>query len=324
VVHRSFSVLHVGAALVFACGHAGAEMYPSKPLRIVLAPSAGSAADVLARTIGQKLTASWGQQVVIENRPSAGGIVAAKVCVGATPDGHTLLMTSALHAAAAAMFKSLPYDTARDFAGVTRVANVPSILVVAPALGPKSLKQFIALAKRTPGEFNYSSPGVGSANHLSGAYFNNMAGISAEHIPYKGIPEAVTDVITGRVQYSFVPVPNAIGSIRDGKLIALAASTAKRAPALPDVPTVAEAGVPGYEFEPWFALFTSAGVQRPLVKKLSQEVGRVLVLPEVREKLQALGAEPAPTTPEQLDAHVRAEIVKYRRIVLDAGIKPEG
>jgi len=194
---------------------------------------------------------------------------------------------------------------------------------VTPSLGVKSMKQFIALAKAKSGEFNYSSPGIGSANHLAGAYFNNMAGVQAQHIPFKGIPEAVTDVITGRVQFSFVPVPNAIAATKDGKLTPLAASTGKRSVSFPELPTVSEAGLTGYEFDPWFALFTSAAVPRPLVNKLSQEIGRILLTAEVKERLQALGAEPAPTTPEQLDAHVRAEISKYRRIVKDAGIKPE-
>jgi tripartite-type tricarboxylate transporter receptor subunit TctC len=325
VVHQFVRVLQVGVSLFALSGvaHAQADNYPVKPIRFVLAPTAGSAADVLARTVGQKLSASWGQQVVVENRPSAGGIIAAKLAASATPDGYTLLMVSALHASAAAMFKSLPYDPVKDFAGITRVANVPSVLVVSSGMGIKSMKQFIAAARARPGEFNYSSPGIGTASHLAGAYFNNMAGVQAQHVPYKGIPEAVTDVVTGRVQYSFVPIPNAIASIKDGKLIALATSTGKRASVLPELPTVAEAGLAGYEFDPWFAMFTSAGVPRPLVNKLSQEVGRILVLPDVKEKLQSLGAEPMPTTPEQLDAHVRAEIVKYRKIVKDAGIKPE-
>lgn len=315
--------IEIGIIAFALSGAAVAQAFPEKPIRIVLAPSAGSAADVFARTIGQKLTASWGQQVIVENRPSAGGIVAAKVAVGANPDGYSLLMTSALHGAAAAMFTSLPYDTEKDFSGVTRVANVPSILVITPALGAKSLKQFIALAKAKPGEFNYSSPGIGSANHLAGAYFNNMAGVQAQHIPFKGIPEAVTDVMTGRVQYSFVPVPNAIAGIKDGKLMPLAASTGRRSAAFPELPTVGEAGLSGYQFDPWFALFTASAVPRPIVNKLSQEIGRILAMDDVKERLHSLGAEPAPSTPAALDAHVRSEIAKYRKIVRDAGIKPE-
>lgn len=304
-------------------GGARAQSYPTKPVRMLIGFSAGSTTDVLARTVGQKMAEAWGQQVVVDNRPSAGGIVASTTVATATPDGYTLLMVSAGHAATAAMFTKLPYDTLKDFAGVSRVANVPSMLVVSPTLGVKSVKELIALAKAKPGQFNFSSPGVSSANHLAGELFKTLAGIRASHVPYKGIPEAVTAVISGEVQFNFSPVVNILALNRDGKLIALAASTGKRSAALPDVPTVAEAGVPGYVFDPWFGILAPARTPPAILAKLSGEIARILQLPDVRDRLLALGADPAPTTPAGFDAHVRAEVAKFRKIVQDAGIKPE-
>ena len=313
----------VPALLLTCCNSAFAQSYPNKPIRMLIGFSAGSTTDVLARTVGQKMAEAWGQQVVVDNRPGAGGIAASAMVATATPDGYTLLMVSAGHAATAAMFTKVPYDTLKDFAGVSRVANVPSILVVSPALGAKSVRELIALAKAKPGQFNFSSPGVGSANHLAGELFKTLAGIRVEHVPYKGIPEAVTAVISGSVQFNFSPVVNTLALSRDGKLLALAASTGKRSAAQPDVPTVAEAGVPGYVFDPWFGILAPAKTPKPLLAKLSAEIARILQLPDVKERLLALGAEPAPTTPEGFDAHVRAEVAKFRKIVQDAGIKPE-
>ncbi len=319
---RSIGAL-VAALLLPVCSGALAQSYPTKPIRMLIGFSAGSTTDVLARTVGQKMAEAWGQQVVVDNRPGAGGISASTTVATATPDGYTLLMVSAGHAATAAMFTKLPYDTLRDFAGISRVANVPSILVVAPALGVKSVKELIALAKARPGQLNFSSPGVGSANHLAGELFKTLAGIQAVHVPYKGIPEAVTAVISGSVQFNFSPVVNTLALSRDGKLLALAASTGKRSAAQPDVPTVAEAGVPGYVFDPWFGILAPAKTPKALLARLSGEIARILQLPDVKERLLALGAEPAPTTPEGFDAHVRAEVAKFRKIVQDAGIKPE-
>jgi tripartite-type tricarboxylate transporter receptor subunit TctC len=285
--------------------------------------SAGSTTDVLARTIGQKIAEAWNQQVVVDNRPGAGGISASTTVANAPPDGYTLLMVSAGHAATAAMYTKLPYDTLKDFAGVSRVANVPSMLIVSPSLGAKSVRELIALAKAKPGQFNFSSPGVGSANHLAGELFKTLAGIRASHVPYKGIPEAVTAVISGEVQFNFSPVVNTLSLSRDGKILTLAASTGKRSVIQPEVPTVAEAGVAGYVFDPWFGILAPAKTPKEILTKLSREIARILQLPDVKERLLALGAEPAPTTPDEFDAHVRAEVAKFKKIVQDAGIKPD-
>ena len=319
-------VMLIGVAgLIFgvACGSSIAQDYPSKPIRILVGFSAGSTTDILARTVGQKMNEAWGQPVPVDNRPSAGGVVAASAVATAAPDGYTLLMVSAGHAATAAMFSKLPYDTLKDFAGVSRIANVPSILVVSPALGVKSVKDLVALARSKPKQLNFSSPGVGSANHLAGELFKTLAGIDAVHVPYKGIPEAMTAVVSGDIQFNFSPVVNVLPLTRDGKLLALAASTGGRSASLPDLATVAEAGVPGYVFDPWFGILAPAKTPKVLLAKLSGEIARIVELPEVKERLRALGADPAPTTPEGFDTHVRAEVANFQKIIRDAGIKPE-
>ena len=320
---RALLIGMAGVILGAACGSNIAQEYPTRSIRIVVGFSPGSTTDILARTIGQKMSEAWGQPVLVDNRPSSGGIAASNAVAAAAPDGYTLLVVSAGHAATAAMFTKLPYDTLKDFAGVSRIANVPSILVVSPALGVKSVKDLVALARSKPGQLNFSSPGVGSANHLAGELLKTLAGINAVHVPYKGIPEAMTAVVSGSVQFNFSPVVNILPLSRDGKLLPLAASTGKRSAVLPDLPTVAEAGVPGYVFDPWFGLLAPAKTPKPLLGKLSGEIARIVELPDVKERLRALGADPAPTTPQGFDAHVRAEVAKFEKIVRDAGIKPE-
>jgi len=301
---------------------AGSE-YPTHPIRILVGFSAGSTTDILARSLGQKMRETWGQPVLVDNRPSAGGINAASVVASAAPDGYTLLVVSTGHAATAAMFPTLPYDTLKDFAGVSRIVNVPSLLVVSPALGVKSVKDLVALAKAKPGQLNFSSPGIGSANHLAGELFTNLAGIQAVHVPYKGIPEAMAAVVSESIQFSFQPVTNALPLTHDGKLLALATSTGRRLAGMPGLPTVAEAGVPGYRFDPWYGMLAPARTPKALLDKLSGEVARIVELPEFREQMRALGAEPAPTTPEGFDNLVRSEVAKYEKIVRDAHIQPE-
>ena len=303
-------------------GDAAAD-FPAKPIRIVVGFTPGGGPDVTARYIAQKLGESWKQQVLVENRPGAGGTVAAGMVARAAPDGYTLLSVSSAHAIAAAIYPKLPYDTFADLSGVMLTATSKYVLVVPPSLGIKSVSDLVAAAKAKPGQLNFSSPGVGSANHLAGELFASMAGIKAVHVPYKGIPEAMTAVISGSIQFNFSPVVNVLPLSRDGKLLALAASTGKRAASMPDLPTVAEAGVSGYVFDPWFGMLTRAKTPKALLDKLSREIARVVELPDVREKMRGLGAEPAPTTPDAFDAHVRAEVARFQKIVRDAGIKPE-
>jgi tripartite-type tricarboxylate transporter receptor subunit TctC len=298
-----------------------AQAFPSRPIRVLVGFSAGSTTDIMARTVGQKLNEAWGQPVVVDNRPSAGGILASSTVATATPDGYTLLSVSAGHAVSAALYSKLPYDTLKDFAGVTLFATVPSILVVSPGSGVKSVKELVALARSRPGAYNYSSPGIGSANHLASELFKNLAKIDVSHVPFKGIPEALIAPLQGSVLFNFSPIVNVLPLARAGKMTALATSTGKRAAAMPELPTIAEAGVPGYVFDPWFGLLTTANTPRPVVAKLNREVTRILGLPDVKERLLALGAEPTPTTPEQFDAHVRSEVAKFRKIIQDANIK---
>jgi tripartite-type tricarboxylate transporter receptor subunit TctC len=297
------------------------QAFPGRPIRVLVGFSAGSTTDIMARTVGQKMNEAWGQPVVVDNRPSAGGILASVTVATAAPDGYTLLSVSAGHAVSAALYSKLPYDTLNDFAGVTLFATVPSILVVSPGSGVKSVKELIALARSKPGAFNYSSPGIGSANHLAGELFKSLAKIDVSHVPFKGIPEALTAPLQGSVLFNFSPIVNVLPLARGGKLVALATSTGKRAAAMPELPTIAEAGVPGYAFDPWFGLLTTAKTPRSVVAKLNREVTRILGLPDVKERLLALGAEPTPTTPEQFDAHVRSEVAKFRKIIQDANIK---
>ena len=300
-----------------------AQNYPSRPIRILVGFSAGSTTDILARTVAQKLNEAWGQPVVVDNRPSAGGVMAAQAVVSASPDGHTLISVSAGHAVSAALYKNLPYNTERDFTGVTMLATVPSILVVAPNLGVKTVKELVALARSKPGAYNYSSPGIGSANHLGGELFKNLAKIDVAHVPFKGIPEALTAAMTGTVLFNLSPIVNVLPLAKSGRVVALATSTGKRALAMPELPTIAEAGVPGYVFDPWFGLLATARTPRPIVAKLNREVVRILGLPDVKERLLALGAEPNPMTPEAFDAHVRGEIAKFSKIIREANIKVE-
>lgn len=323
---RNISVIGLLLTLLVGVARAqtvaqSAQAFPNKPIRILVGFSAGSTTDILARTVAQKMTETWGQPVVVDNRPSAGGILAARVVAEANPDGYTMLQVSAAHAVTATLYRKLPYDTLKNFTGVSLQATVPSILVVAPGSGIKSVKELVARAKAKPGGYNYSSPGIGSANHLAGGFFRSLAGIDVAHVPYKGIPEALTAAMTGTVLFNFSPIVNVLPLAKAGRVIALATSTGKRAAGMPHLPTIAEAGVPGYAFDPWFGLLTTAKTPRPVLGKLNQEVIRVLGLPDVKERLLALGAEPTPTTPEQFDAHVRSEIAKFTKIVREANIK---
>ncbi len=310
-------------ALLPQLAAAQADSYPSQPIRIVVGFTAGSTTDILARAVAAKLQEAWGKPAVVENRPGAGGVVAAQAVLGAPADGHALMVVSAGHAVSAALYKNLPYDTERDFAGVTLLATVPSILVV-PADSPvKSVKELLAQVRAKPGAYNYSSPGIGSANHLAGAYFSSLAELKVQHIAYKGIPQALQAAMTGEALYNFSPIVNVLPVAKGGKVRALATSTSKRASAMPELPTIAEAGLPGYAFDPWFGLLTSAKTPPPVLAKLNAEVKRMLGSPDVQKQLVALGAEPSPMSPEAFDGLIKEEIKKFSKIIQDANIKVE-
>lgn len=320
------SLCLLGATLAAMALPAGAQSevksFPSRPLRIVVGFSAGSVVDISARIIGQKLFESWQQQVIVENRPSAGGIIAAQIAANALADGYTLLSVSASHAVAPAIYAKLPYDTVKDFAGITTTVSSPALLVVPPALGPRSVKELIAMAKAKPGQLNFSSGGIGSATHFSGELFKSLAAIDVQHVPYKGIPEMLAEAISGRVQFTLAPFAVALPMVKEGKVIALAVSTAKRSAVLPDLPTIAEAGVPGYHWETWFGLLAPAKIPRPILAKLNAEITRILELPDVRARWLSLGTEPIPSTPQAFDKLVVDEIAALTKLARIANVQP--
>jgi len=309
-------------ALAFAAGAAfAAEPYPSRPMRMLVPFTPGSQTDILARWIGEKIAEKSGYQVVVDNRPSAGGTIASEYVLAANPDGHTLMMVSTGHAGNATMYSKLSYDTVRDFAGITRVASVPNLLVVTPQLGPKSVKDLIAWAKARPGKVNFSSAGIGSGTQINGEMFRLAAGFDATHVPYKGAPESLNNVISGSVHFTFTPILVAAGQVKAGRLLVLAVSTARRSAMFPDVPTVAEAGVPGFDYDQWYGVLASAKTPRPLVRTVNAEIVRILNLPEIRDRMLTQGATPTPTTPEEFDAFIRSEVKRFAKVLIAAGAR---
>jgi tripartite-type tricarboxylate transporter receptor subunit TctC len=322
---RTAALVLAGAALAVPAAEVLAQSakFPQRPVRVLVPVSVGSVADITARVIGAKLTERWGQQVLVDNRPGAGGVVAAGILLGAEPNGHTLMLHSIGHALNAALYTKLPFDTLRDFAGVAQVGSTPNVLVVSPELGAKSVRDLIAMAKAKPGQLNYASAGIGTGTHLLGEQFRLAAGIDLVHVPFKGTPEALSDLVAGRVQLFFAPLSPALPLVRDRRLLALAVSTAQRAPALPEVPTVAEATLPGFDFDFWLGLLASAKTPRATIAALSAEVRQVLELADVRERLLAQGVTARYSTPEEFDRFIRSEVARITKIVKAAGVKVE-
>lgn len=286
-----------------------ATAYPSKTIKIVVPFTAGSATDIMARVVGERLSASLGQAVMVENRPGAGGTLGSAQVAKSEPDGYTLLVVSTGHVVNPTLYPGLSYDTVADFAGVSPLAALPSVLVVGAASPFKSVKDLIAAAKAKPDSLNYASAGVGSATHVNAEKFRSVAGIQLTHIPFKGTPETIVETSSGRVDFMFTPVLASIPSIRDNRMRALAVSTAKRSSALPDVPTVAEAGLPGFVFDFWIGLLAPAKTPRAVVNKLNAEITQILSQPEVKERMAKMGAESMPMKPEQFDAYIKEEFV---------------
>jgi tripartite-type tricarboxylate transporter receptor subunit TctC len=295
--------------------------YPAKPVKLVVPFTAGSATDILARTFGQKLSEMWSQPVIIENHPGAGGTIGAAIVAKAPPDGYTLLVHSAAQAYNPSIYPNLSYDTTKDFVEVVPLAGQPNVLVVAPSTGFKTVGDLIAAAKQKPGTLNFASAGTGSGTHINAEKFKLAAGIDVVHIPYKGTPEAITDTMTGRVTYFFSPISAALPNVREGKLVALGVSTAKRSSALPNVPTIAESGLPGFDYNLWVGMFAPAGTPSDIVDKINRDVARVLQTPEAKERLAALGAEAMPMTPAEFHKFVRDEIDDSAKVIKAAGIK---
>ena len=304
--------------LLFA-GTAQAQSYPSRPIRLVLPFAAGGLVDVPGRILAQKLSEALGQPVVVENRAGAGSTIGADNLAKSKPDGYTLMITSTTHVISANLYKRLPYDALRDFTMVMKLAEGPYVLVVHPSLAANSVADLVALAKAQPGRIDYASSGNGSSQHLVAALFCAMSGAPLNHIPYKGSDRATQDIIGGQVKVGFVGTPIALPHVKSGRLRALAVSTARRSAEMPAVPTLAEAGVPGYEATIWMGLFAPAGLPREIVARLHGEVGRVLAAPQARAAIAATGLEVSLSTPEEFAAFVRAEHGKWGKVVRETG-----
>ena len=293
--------------------------YPSKPIRLVVPFSAGSATDILARIIGTKMGEGGTYQVIVDTRPGAGGTLGATGVAKAAPDGYTLILVSVGHAINATLYPKLAYDTVRDFAPVSLVATVPNVLVVNAGSKYKSVRDLVTAARAAPGTLNFDSAGSGSSTHLSGEMFRMQAGIDIVHIPYKGTGEALTDVMAGRGDMMFAPTVSAMPFVRQGKLRALAVTTARRSSSLPDIPTVAESGLPGYAFDSWFGILAPAGTPKEVVDTLNAEIGKALAAPDVRERLAAQGAEPKRSSPQEFASYIQAEIGKLAPVIRQSG-----
>lgn len=314
--------LLTAAAILAAGAAAHAQGYPSKPIRVIVPFAAGSTTDIVARAITDRMAASLGQQLVVDNRAGASGTIGQAAVAGAEADGYTVLIHSSSHTVSPHTFAKLPFDTLTAFAGVTPIAATPNVLVVAPSRNVRTVQALVAAAKATPAGLNFASAGQGSATHLNAEKFRMAAGINATNIPFKGSAEAVNEVIAGRVDFYFSPIAPVIGQIRGGTLVPLAVGSSRRASALPDVPTTAEAGVPGSEFNFWIGMMVPAKTPRDIVARLNAEVVKALATPEVRERFAQLGAEAWTMAPDAFDAYIRAEVASNAALVKAAGLSP--
>jgi tripartite-type tricarboxylate transporter receptor subunit TctC len=307
------------AAVVFSTT---ATAFPTKPIRIVVAYTPAGTTDILARVVGQRMSEAWGQPVIVDNRPGANGNIGTEVAARAVPDGHSLVMaTAGTHGINVSLYRKLAWHPVRDFAPVSLVAMVPNIMVVNNALPVKSVKEFIAYARANPGKLSYGSPGNGSTAHLSMELFKSMTGSNLVHVPYKGSAGVLNDVMGGQIAVTIDNMPPYVPQVRAGKIRALAVSTAKRSTAMPDLPTIAEAGVTGYDAGAWFGLLAPAGTPKAVVDTLSTETARILKLPEVSKRISELGAEPVGGTPEQFAAFIKSEIDKWAKVIKDANVE---
>ncbi|NKE65040.1 tripartite tricarboxylate transporter substrate binding protein [Ramlibacter sp. RBP-2] len=321
ITRRTLAASLASLALLSPLAAQAQAGYPNKPIRVIVPFAAGSTTDIIARAISDKMSQSMGQQLVIENRGGASGTIGQALVAQAAPDGYTIMVHSSSHTVSPSTFAKLPFDTERDFAGVTPISSTPNVLVISPARNIRTLKDLLAAARAKPGSMNFASAGQGSATHLNAEKFKLAAKIEATNIPFKGSAEAVTEVMAGRVDYYFSPIAPVIGHIRTGQLLALAVDSRKRASALPDVPTTAEAGVPGSEFNFWIGMMAPARTPREIVNRLHDEVVKALNTPEVKERFAALGADAWTLKPEQFDAYIRDEIKSNAVLVKAAGLE---
>ncbi|RYF73660.1 MAG: tripartite tricarboxylate transporter substrate binding protein [Comamonadaceae bacterium] len=310
------------AALTLVTSAFAQDGYPNKPIRVVVPFAAGSTTDIIARAIADKMGQSMGQTLVVDNRGGASGTIGQQAVATAAPDGYTIMIHSSSHTVSPSTFAKLPFDTLGDFAAVTPISSTPNVLVISPSKNIKTVQDLVAKAKAAPGTLNFASAGQGSATHLNAEKFKMAAKIDATNIPFKGSGEAVSEVLSGRVDYYFSPISPVIGQIKDGQLLALAAGSPKRASALPDVPTTTEAGVPGSEFNFWIGMMAPAKTPKAIVNRLHDEVVKALATPEVKERFLKLGADAWTLKPEQFDAYIREEIKSNAALVKAAGLSP--
>ena len=313
-----FFILAVLAVPVFA-----QQPYPTKPIRLILPFPPGGSTDIVARLFGQKLTESWGVPVLVDNRPGAGGNIAAEIAAKSPPDGHTLFQVNVANAIGATLYPKLNYDLVASFAPVTQLATTPYVLLAHPSVPAKNTRELVALAKTRPGVLNYASAGAGSATHLSGELLKTMSGTNIVHVPYKGTGPAVTALLSGEVDLYFTTVPAAAPLVKGGRVRALGVTSARRTPVMPEVAPIAEAGLPGYETSTWHGILAPAGTPRDIVLKLNAELVKALAQADVKEKLLGQGLDPVGGTPEQFAAYIKAEIAKWAKVVKASGAKAE-
>jgi tripartite-type tricarboxylate transporter receptor subunit TctC len=313
-------LIMTAVALLAIPGPGQGQAYPTKPIRLVIPFSPGGAADVPGRIIGQHLSKSLGQQVLADNRPGAGGGIGAEVVAKAAPDGYTLLMISNTHVISRSLYKKQSYDLFRDLSPVTQIGAAPNVLVVHPSLPAQNVKQLVALARAKPGAIDYASSGNGSAQHLFAALFTSLAGIQMNHVPYKGSAQATVDLIAGHIQVSVPGINNVIAHVKSGRLRALGVTGTQRSEEMPDVPTIAEAGVPGYEAILWLGIMAPAGTPRDIVARLNSEITRILQQPDVRQGFKGIGTEAVATNPEKVDALIKSENTKWAKVVKETGV----
>ena len=306
-----------------AMGMAFAQAYPSKPVKLIVPFAPGGFTDVVARILGQKLAVSMGQQFVIENKAGAGSTIGTDFVAKAAPDGYTLVMVSTTHVISPWIYKSMPYDPIKSFTVVSKLVDSPYVLLVNPKVPARNVQEFIALAKASPDTLHYGSSGNGSSQHLMGGLFVAMTGAPLKHVPYRGSNGAATDLVAGVIESSFAGVPNALSQVPQGRLKALAVTTAKRIPQLPDVPTLQEAGVAGYEASVWLALLAPAGTPKDIVTRLNAEIAKVMSAPDTKKALYDAGVEPTPSTPEAMSEYMVKEMERWGKVVKETGIKLE-
>jgi tripartite-type tricarboxylate transporter receptor subunit TctC len=312
------------ALLAVAAGSAGAQTFPSKQMRMVVTFPTGGAPDILARTISEKLDPAWGQTMIVDNKPGAGGNIGAEFVARAPADGHTMVMgTVGTHSINGSLYAKIPYDMVKDFAPVTLIASTPNLLVVNNDVPAKNLQELIALAKAKPGQLTFGSPGIGTSVHVSGELFNTLAGVKTVHVPYKGRQFAIPDLLGGSITMMFDNMPSAIPVVREGKLRAIGVTSAKRSPSAPEIPTIAEQGLPGFEATSWFAVFAPAGTPKPIVDRMHGEIVRIFNLPDVQAKMRTLGLDPILGGPDELAKYQQAEIAKWAKVIKDSGAKAE-